>query len=51
MNEPEARAAHDAARTVDLTVLRPAPTGWQRAAEVAGVIAAGLAIGAAVIPW
>lgn len=42
-----ARTAHAAA----LPALRPAPTGWKRAAEVAGLVALGMLAAAGVIPW
>jgi hypothetical protein len=45
-----ARAARNA-HAVALTALRPAPTGWRRAAEVAGLIALGMLAAAGVIPW
>lgn len=47
MTEQNARRARNAA----LTALRPAPTGWRRAAEVAGIVAAGILAAVGVIPW
>lgn len=51
MSDHEARAAHDAARAVSLADLRAEPTGWQRAAQVTGLVAIGLLAAAGVIPW
>lgn len=51
MSDLEARAAHDAARAVSLADLRAEPTGWQRAAQVSGLIALALLVAAGVIPW
>lgn len=50
MSEYAARAARTA-HAAALTALRPAPSGWRRAAEVAGLIAAGMLAAAGVIPW
>lgn len=47
MTGQDARRAHTAA----LTALRPAPAGWRRAAEVAGIVAAGMLAAVGVIPW
>lgn len=51
MNEPAARAAHTAARALALTELRAQRSGWQRAAEIAGLFALGMLAAAGVIPW
>lgn len=51
MNEPAARAAHTATRAVEIADLTTDRSGWQRAAEVAGLVALGLLTAAAVIPW
>ena len=51
MSDHEARAAHAAARAAGLTDLRRAPSGWQRAAEVAGLVAIGMLAAVGVIPW
>ncbi|MCW2165369.1 hypothetical protein B0I12_002524 [Microbacterium hydrothermale] len=50
MTEYDARAARTA-HAAALTALRPAPSGWRRAAEVAGLIAAGMLAAVGVIPW
>lgn len=47
----EARRAREAAHALHLTGLRPVSAGWQRAAEVAGIVAIGCLIAAGVFPW
>jgi hypothetical protein len=47
----EARRAREAARIVSLAALRAEPTGWKRAAEVAGIVAVGMLAAAGVFPW
>ncbi len=49
MSTPAPRPAPT--RPVDLPALSHRPTGWQRAAEVAGIIAGALLIIAGVIRW
>lgn len=50
MTEYDARAACTA-HAAALTALRPAPSGWRRAAEVAGIVAVGMLAAVGVIPW
>lgn len=51
MNGQEARRAQEAAHAVGLTGLRPVSNGWQRTAEVAGIVAVGMLAAAGVFPW
>lgn len=47
MTGQDAHRAHTAA----LTALHPERSRWQRAAEIAGLVAAGMLAAAGVIPW
>lgn len=51
MSDLEARAAHTAARAVELTALSADRSRWQRIAEVTGLFALGMLAAVGVIPW